>query len=100
VRGLGRTVRAWETGDADLVIWGTHNVELAIDAVLRFYIDDCGFTQEQMIEDEFVVDAELMTGARRLWGHPGLPNVEGSWAKGVSQTGDIKGYVPFMVISR
>lgn len=92
--------QAWETEDADLVIWGTHDTALAIEAATRYYVDDVGLTVEQMAEDDQTPDAELMSEARLLWGHPGLPNEEGSWSKGVSETSTIKGYVPFMVISR
>lgn len=91
---MSQNIIAWETEDPDVVVWNTHNPQLALEASNKFYREDCGLDPEL----ENLPDLTVFQGARRLWGNPELMELE-LWPKTMISKEPVEGWIPYLVAS-
>lgn len=89
-------IRVWETEDAVLVIWGTHDPNASYGAAVDWY--------EANSEVPDGLAAEIfnaaVTGSGEYWGDPALlDNDETEWPVDKISSNPVKGWTPYVAVS-
>jgi len=91
-----RTITAWETEDAVLVVFGTHFIHKAIAAARKFYDETIGERPDDLSEE---LHASLTNGGKQ-WAHPAVLEIEEErWPDSMKSVTPVEGWVPFLVVT-
>ena len=89
-------VKAWDTEDGDIVVWGTHDPIEGLDAWVRYMVEDAGFSIDS--PEVSVANAEDFRTPIKLWGSPELLEFEDRWQGELVSTEPQPNWVPYMVV--
>lgn len=85
-------IEAWETEDGDMVVWGTHDAELAEAA------SDPYWAQNEYPTDQRPTHIAWDLEAAQMWADPSLREVEANWPVGSFGGQQKPGWEPLLVL--
>lgn len=88
-------IEVWETEDAMLVVWGTHDPHRAYGAALDWYTENSEVPHglASMILDVTV------TGFGENWANPGVRDLEeAAWPSKMWSRTPVEGWTPYLVV--
>lgn len=89
-------VEAWETENAVIVVWGTHDPGIAADTANAWYRANIG----DPLEDETLMTPEDFSAETlRFWGRPDAPEHE-VWTPDMHSAKPVEGFVPYLAADR
>ena len=86
-------LQAWATEHESFVVWGTHDIDLAVPTLQGFLREN--YTAEEA--DELLPDRKDFCNGGYYWGRPGLPEEE-TWVETDYSFEAVDGWVPYLVV--
>ena len=89
-------IQAWETEDAVIVVWGTHEPKTASYVANQWYRENIG---EPLEDGTFMTPEDFEGSCAKYWGHPDAPEHE-VWGDALWSREPVVGFIPYLAVDR